>query len=404
MPVSSAEVRESMYNFARRMSLVGTSAVREILKVAGKPDVISFAGGLPAAETFPVSELARAHAELFAEEGRAAMQYSITEGWLPLREWIASRMRLKGIDADPSRVLITTGSQQGIDLVGKAFIDAGDKVLVESPSYLAALHSFSIYEASFVTVGSDEQGMNVDEVERILRKDRPKLIYTVPDFQNPCGTTLSLDRRKQLLQLAEKYRVPILEDDPYGELRYTGERVPSLAALDKSGTVIHLSTFSKTLSPGIRLGWAIASGEISHSLIVAKQSSDLHSNSISQRAVARMLQSFDYDGHVQSICALYRERCTAMLAALERYFPEGSHWTHPEGGLFIWVELPGGLNAAELLEEALARHVAFVPGAPFFAGSPRHNFMRLNFSDRPPEMIEVGIQRIGEIAKRRLGK
>ena len=390
------------YRFARRLAGMGASAIREILKVTEQPEVISFAGGLPAPELFPVEELARAHAEVFAEEGAQACQYSTTEGWWPLREWIAGRMRERGVrEAAPKRVLITSGSQQGIDLVGKIFLEPGDTVVVENPCYLAALQVFRGYEARLVAVGSDDEGMRVEEVERAIEgaASRPKVIYVVSQFHNPKGTTLNFERRRRLLEVARRYSVPVVEDDPYGELRYSGATIPPLAALDDEGLVIYLSTFSKTLSPGMRVGWAHASDEIFRALVRAKQAADLHTNTIQQRAAARLLASFDFDAHVERIKTVYGERRDAMLAALAEHFPAGSRWTRPEGGLFLWAELPEGVRAEDLFEEAIAARVAFVPGAPFFAADPRHNFMRLNFSNSSIGAIEAGIKRLGNLLK-----
>jgi 2-aminoadipate transaminase len=388
--------------FARRVSLIGVSAVREILKVTEQPDIISFAGGLPAPELFPVSALQRAHADIFVEDGRAAMQYSTTEGWWPLRQWIADRLKQRGIEADAGRVLITSGSQQGIDLTARILLDAGDSVIVENPCYLAALQAFSAYEASFIPVDSDDRGMNTDQVEQALQRFRAKLIYIVSDFHNPKGTTLSQERRHHLIELSRRYRVPILEDDPYGELRYRGERGPTLASLDRDGLVIYLGTFSKTLSPGMRIGWALASEDIFHSLVMAKQAVDLHTSTIQQRAVAHMLCGFEYDEHVAELCKVYGERSRAMIESLRRHFPEGTRWTSPDGGLFLWVELPEQLRGEDLLKEAICEKVAFVPGAPFFASEAKHNFIRLNFSNSPPDVIDEGIKRIAGIIKRRL--
>jgi len=379
---------------SRRMNRIKASAIREILKVTERPDILSFAGGLPAPEAFPIAELARAHAETFDREGAAALQYSTTEGFAPLRAWIAERMRKRGLAATPEQVLITTGSQQGIDLVAKVLLDPGDVVVVESPSYLAALQVFESYEAGFATVGSDEHGMRVDQLERVLRRSKPKLVYLVPTFQNPKGTTLALERREQLARLAAEHGVPVLEDDPYGELRFSGAELPPVAALERRAPIIYLSTFSKTLAPGLRIGWAVGAAETVRALTVAKQAADLHTSSIAQRAVARMLESFDYPAHVSRIRALYGERRDAMLDALAREFPVGATWTRPEGGLFLWVCLPGGVDAAQLLPQALREHVAFVPGAPFFARAPDRSCLRLNFSNQPPELIAEGIRRL----------
>jgi len=390
------------YPFARRLSRMGVSAIREILKVTEQPNVISFAGGLPAPELFPVAALAQAHAEVFAEEGAEACQYGTTEGWLPLREWIAARMRARGIStAVPSRVLITSGSQQGIDLVAKIFLDPGDIVIVEDPCYLAALQVFGGFEARLISVGSDDDGMRVDEVERALSEAEhlPKFIYVVSQFHNPKGTTLALERRRQLLEIARRFGVAILEDDPYGELRYRGAPLPPLAAMDTDGLVIYLSTFSKTLSPGIRIGWTHSSAEVFQALVRAKQAADLHTNTIQQRAAARLLATFDFDAHVERIKTVYGERRDAMLAALTEYFPVECRWTRPDGGLFLWVELPEGVSAEQLFDQAIRERVAFVPGAPFFVAAPRRNFMRLNFSNCRPDLIHDGIGRLGSLLK-----
>ncbi len=404
MTASAKETPERVqYHLARRVSKIGVSAVREILKVTERPEIISFAGGLPAPEMFPVQALARAHAEVFVQDGAAALQYSTTEGFRPLRQWIGKRMQAARVDSSADRILITSGSQQGIDLVARVFLDPGDSVIVENPCYLAALQTFSGFEASFIAVGSDELGIRVDEVERALRTANPKLIYVVSNFHNPKGTTLSLERREQLVALSRRYGVPILEDDPYGELRYRGAAIAPLAALDSSGLVIYLSTFSKTLSPGVRIGWVAAGEEIIRVLTIAKQATDLHTGTLSQHAVARMLSSFDYAGHLKRLCSVYGARCAAMLGALEREFPEETRWTRPDGGLFVWVELPGKVRGEDLLRDVLREGVAFVPGSSFFAKDARRNFIRLNFSNRPPEMIDEGIRRIGSMLKRRLG-
>ena len=400
----SQPISDRKYRFARRMSTITVSTVREILKVTEQPDVISFAGGLPAPELFPVEAIAEAHAAVFREDGRGALQYSTTEGWAPLRQWIADRLIGKGIAAASDRILITSGSQQGIDLVARLFLDAGDGVVVENPCYLAALQAFSAFEGSFLPVDSDDDGMRVDQVERVLQQSRAKLIYVVSDFHNPKGTTLSLERREQLIEISRRHRIPILEDDPYGELRYRGQRVPPLAAMDKEGLVIQLSTFSKTLSPGMRLGWVAASDEIIQGLIVTKQAADLHTTTVEQRAAAKLLTSFDYAGHIAELRQVYGERCTTMLDSLERHFPASTKWTRPEGGLFIWVELPASLNAEDVLAEALREKVAFVPGNSFFASGDRKHFMRLNFSNRPAEMIDTGIARLGNIIKRMINQ
>lgn len=389
---------------ARRMSKVKTSAVREILKVAERPDVLSFAGGLPAPELFPLEAIAEAYAEVLGStEGRAALQYSTTEGYGPLREWICKHLGSYGVRAEAEQVLITSGSQQGIDLVGKVLLDRGDVVVVENPSYLAALQAFGAYEASFAVVGSDDHGMRVEELERLVVRRRPKLIYVVADFHNPKGTSLSLERRMALVKLAQRHRIPILEDNPYGELRFRGGLLPPLAALDDEGVVIHLSTFSKTLAPGLRIGWAVGPRELIRAMTVCKQAADLHTATLAQRAAAKLLERFDYGSHLQRLRGVYGERCQAMLTALERHMPEGTRWTRPDGGMFVWVELPHGLSGDTLLPKALQQRVAFVPGSAFFAEDPRPEFIRLNYSNRPPEVIDEGLRRLGAVMREQEG-
>jgi len=385
------------FPLAQRMSRMKASAVREILKVAERPDVLSFAGGLPAPELFPVEAIAQAHADVLADDGRAALQYSTTEGYGPLREWIASHLAERDLHVATDQVLITNGSQQGIELVAKMMLDPGDVVLVENPSYLAALQTFSGFEVNFAVVGSDNDGMRVDDLERVVAERKPKLIYLVPNFQNPKGTTLSLERRHALVRFAQRHRILILEDNPYGELRFRGEHLPSLASLDTEGVVLNLGSFSKTLAPGLRLGFAVGPRELIRHLTVIKQATDLHTATLAQRAAARLLTRFDFNAHLEQLRAVYGERCQTMLSALEKHMPAGTRWTVPEGGMFIWVELPRGMSADALFPLALDKRVAFVPGSPFFASEPRSEFMRLNYSNRPPELIDEGMRRLGAV-------
>lgn len=382
---------------AQRMSRMKTSAVREILKVAERPDILSFAGGLPAPELFPVEAIAQAHAEVFAKEGPAAMQYSTTEGYGPLREWIRQYNAERGLHTSVEQLLITAGSQQGIDLVAKVMLDPGDVVVVENPSYLAALQNFDGYQARIEYVGSDDQGMRVDELEALATRCKPKLIYIVPNFHNPKGTTLSLERRHALVRFAQRHRVLILEDNPYGELRFRGEALPSLASLDDMGVVVQLGTFSKTLAPGLRIGWAVGSRELTRSLTIVKQSTDLHTATLAQRATAKLLSWFDYNSHLTQLRATYGQRCQAMIDALETHMPEGMRWTNPDGGMFLWAELPRGLRGEDILPRAIEQKVAFVPGSPFFAANPKAECIRLNFSNRPPELIDEGMRRLASV-------
>ena len=385
------------FPLARRMARMEASAIREILKVAERPDVLSFAGGLPAPELFPIDAIADAHARVLAREGAAALQYSATEGFVPLRDWISTRLRAAGIDCDVERTLITTGSQQGIDLAARVLVNPGDRVAVENPSYIAALQVFSGYEARFAAVASDHDGLQVDDLERQHAAEPVKLVYVVPNFENPKGTTLSLARRHALVSFAQRHGVPILEDDPYGELRFEGTPLPSLAALDDMGVVVHLGTFSKTLAPGLRVAWAVGPIEVLRAMTVAKQATDLHSASLTQRAVSAMFERFDYEAHLTTLRRVYGERRTTMLAALDRHMPPGTGWTQPEGGMFTWVELPGRLRAEDIFEAALAVKVAFVPGSPFYAVEKRYDTLRLNFSNRPPDLIDDGMARLGQV-------
>jgi 2-aminoadipate transaminase len=387
--------------FAKRMDSLEVSTVREILKVTEMPQVISFAGGLPAPELFPTQAMARAFYQVLSEEGSSALQYSTTEGFTPLRRWIADRMETRGFQALPQQIMVTSGSQQGLDLVAKVLLDIGDKVLVARPTYLAAIQTFSLFQARFVTVDSDEFGMNIEEAaEQIGRHPEIKLVYLVPNFQNPSGTTLSLERRRRLLEVCQRHGVRILEDDPYGELRYRGESLPSIMSMDDSGMVIYLSTFSKIMAPGMRLGWIIAEPQTYQQLVIAKQATDLHTNTVAQRAAHRYLSENSADEHIARIRAVYGERCMAMLDALTKYFPPGVLWTRPEGGMFVWVELPESVNSEDLLTRAIEEKIAFVPGAPFFADQKRHNFMRLNFSNQSTQKIEEGIARLASVLTR----
>ncbi len=385
-------------DFSRRIDAAESSAVREILKVTEKPEIISFAGGLPAPEFFPTAPMAEAFRHVITIDGARALQYSTTEGHAPLRELIAQRMQAKGIRAEANNILVTSGSQQGLDLLAKVLVNAGDKILVERPTYLAALQAFSLYEANFITVASDDEGMDVEDAERQLRANPDiKFIYLVANFQNPSGTTLGLERRKRLMQLALQYGVRILEDDPYGELRYRGEMLPPIKSLDEEGLVIHLSTFSKTITPGLRVAWLVAEPKIYAKLVIAKQATDLHTNTVSQFAVHHYLTENDAAQHLAKLRGVYGERCRVMLAALGQYFPANVRWTKPEGGMFLWVELPPHFNTSQLLPAAIQAKVAFVPGAPFFANEKPQNFLRLNFSNQTPERIELGIKTLAEV-------
>ena len=382
------------------------SAVRELLKITEQPGFISFAGGLPAPELFPLEEVAAVSKRILAEAGPVALQYSATEGYRPLRQFIAQRLQSDGVVAGIDNVLITTGSQQGLDLVGKILVDPGDAVVVESPTYLAALQAWNAYEAEFVGVASDGCGMEVDGLERVVARE-PKMIYCQPNFQNPSGVTLTRARREGLVEFVHRHGVPVVEDDPYHELRFEGDHLPGLMALEATqqpdteqyhGNVIALGTFSKVLAPGLRVSWVVAAAPVIAQLTLAKQGTDLHTSTFDQMIAYELLRSGFLEGHKQIIVQTYRERRDAMLDAVANCFPRGARWTRPLGGMFLWVELPETIDTAELLPRAMEQQVAFVPGAAFHVDGTGHHTMRLNFSNSTPEQIREGISRVaGEL-------
>ena len=387
----------TQFKYSKRVPADGTDAVGAILQAAADPKIISFAGGLPAPELFPVKEMKAAVDKVFEEHGQEAMQYGAAKGVTALREVIQQHVKEKeDVDSELDNVLVTTGSEQALDLVGKAFVDPGDTVLVEQPTYLCALDVFRSYGANFASVEMDEDGMKMDALEEALKANpNTKLIYTVPNFQNPTGRTMTEERRKQLAELAEKYDVYVLEDNPYGEIRFAGQHVPAVKSFDKSGHVFYMSTFSKTLAPGFRLGWLVADEDVVNKLTVLKQSADLHTDNLAQFAVAQFFADNDVDAHVKEISALYGKRKDLMLEGIKKYFPEGVKYTDPEGGMFLWVEVPGVDDTVELFKECLEHDVAFVPGDPFFAGEVQPGAFRLNYSNMKEDQIEVGLKRLG---------
>lgn len=390
------------FEFAERMNNLEASVIREILKVTERPEVISFAGGLPAPETFPIEAIKEANQKVLEESGRKALQYSTTEGYNPLRKWIAERMN-KTLNTDFSfeNILITHGSQQGLDLLGKIFLNKDDVVLCESPTYLAAISAFKAYECNFIEVPTDKEGMIVDELEKILKTTKNvKLIYTIPTFQNPTGITWTLERRKGVSELADKYNTIVIEDNPYGELRFKGENLPALKSFDKTGNVVCLGTFSKIFCPGYRIAWVAAHKDIIEKLVVIKQSTDLQCNTIAQMEIAKFLELNDIDKHIGKIRELYKKRCNLAMETMEKEFPENVSFNRPDGGLFSWVELPSNVNARELLEECLKQNVAFVPGGPFFPNGGKENYFRINYSNMPEERIVEGLKILGRIIKK----
>lgn len=388
--------------FADRTERMQASDIREILKVTAMPEVISLAGGLPAPEVFPIEEFRAAFDRVLASQGAIALQYSASEGYRPLREYLAARLQRFGARCTADNILITTGSQQALDLIGKIFLNPGDKVLLEKPSYLGAIQAFESYQASYVLVPMDEGGMVTDGLAELLSKERVKFIYALPNFQNPSGRTMSLERRCQLVEVANRHGVPIVEDDPYGELRYEGQHLPSLKSMDTEDLVISLGTFSKILAPGLRLAWMVLPDKLFDMVLLAKQPADLHTSTIAQMVTWDICQDGFVERHLSTIKSVYHERRDAMLDALEAHFPLNARWTKPEGGLFVWAELPEEIDARELLVEAVREKVSFVPGQSFFADGSGTNTMRLNFSNVTPERLKLGVERLGRALEKRL--
>jgi 2-aminoadipate transaminase len=387
--------------FARRLDGMKASEIRELLKITQRPEVISFAGGLPAPELFPVEDLKVVMADVLDREGPQALQYSTTEGHPGLRAAIALRLNSQlGTAFDASSILVTSGSQQGLDLTGKVFLDDGDEVLCESPTYLGAINAFRAYRPRFVEVPTDDDGMVPAELERsIAGCRRPKLIYVVPNFQNPSGRTWSLERRHALLGAAARHGLVVIEDDPYGQLCYEGTTPPALASLPGGATVVYLGTFSKIFCPGMRIGWLAAPREIYEKCALVKQGADLHTSTLAQYQILAYLERFDIDASIARIREVYRRRRDAMLRAVESEFPPGVSWTRPRGGLFVWATLPEDVSARDVLARALQRNVAFVPGGSFFPDGGHENTMRLNFSNMPEERIAEGIARLGAVLR-----
>jgi 2-aminoadipate transaminase len=396
------------YRYAHRTQKMGSSVIRELLKLTEQPDIISFGGGLPAPEVFPLHEFREACYYVLDHFGPQSLQYSTTEGYRPLREMIARHNARYSVEVDADNILITSGSQQALDFIGRLFINRGDYIVVESPTYLGALQAWNAYGAQYIAVRADEHGMIVDELEAALRIG-PKFIYILPNFQNPGGSTLSLERRKKLVEIADKYGVPIIEDDPYGQLRYEGDHIPSVVSLDSefrgpngghySGNVIYLSTFSKLLAPGLRLAWVIAPPEVIRKLVMAKQAADLHTSSFNQYVAFEVAKGGFLDEHVKVIRATYKQRRDVMIEMMEEMFPAGVTWRKPQGGMVLWGILPEGMDAAEVLKRAIAKKVAFVPGEAFHPTGGGKNTMRLNFSYSSPDTIREGITRLGTTLK-----
>jgi len=384
--------------YSDRILNTPSSFIREILKVTETDDVISFAGGLPNPVSFPIEALRESIDRAITKHGSSLFQYSTTEGYLPLREYIAARYKQRfDLEYEPGDILITTGSQQALDLIGKVLVNKGDGIVIEEPGYLGAIQAFCMCEPSFLPVTLEEDGLILEELESVLQHNKVKLVYTVPNFQNPSGLTYSLERRNAICEILSRYDVALIEDDPYGELRFRGESLPYIGAGRLENSILH-GTFSKTVSPGMRLGFIITKNkQLMKHLVTAKQGADLHTNIFAQHVIHEYLVHNAYEDHIKTIIALYKEQADAMIAAMKTYFPPQVSYTEPEGGMFIWATLQNGQSALELFPQAMEKKIAFVPGDPFYTAKSNVNAMRLNYTNATPELIQEGIKRLGSI-------
>lgn len=395
-------------HFAERTKEMKASEVRELLKLLQVPGMISFAGGFPNPETFPTELIRKIVDDILKRDGPQALQYGITEGYPPLRESVADRMNKKGMDVSKDNILITSGSQQVIDLMGKMFIDPGDIVVVSAPTYLAALTSFNAYQAAFESIPIDKDNMRMDlfedKIKKLARRGRPpEIVYVLPNFHNPAGVTMPEKSRKRLIDLASDYDLIVLEDDPYSELRYSGEPIPPVKSFDDEGRVVYMGTFSKILAPGLRTGWLVADPEILRKLVIAKQSTDVCTNVLSQRIAHEYMVQGHIDSQIEKIKKIYGRKLDLMLKGLEEYAPSEIKWVRPQGGMFLWVTLPETIDSGDLLAKALKKRVAFVTGKAFFV-DPRDgkNAMRLNFTHPADDMITEGLKRLGSVMNQEL--
>jgi len=394
------------HHFSRRVAGAKRSAIRELLKLTEQPDIISFGGGLPAPETFPHEEMAEIAADMIRNNYSNVLQYGLTEGSKTLRQAVCDWLTPQGIEVTIHELLVTTASQQALDLLCKAFIDPGDVIFCGLPTYLGAVQAFTLFQVDKIGVPLEDDGMDLDELERRIERAKAegktlKAVYVIPDFQNPSGITMSLEKRKRLLEIAQREDLLIFEDNPYGHLRFAGEPVPSICSLDKEGRVILLLTFSKTLCAGLRLAVMLARGDLMDALVRAKQATDLCTSKLTQHLAAQYMIRYGLEKHLKEIRPIYRKKRDAMIAALERYMPEdeGIRWTEPEGGLFVWMRLPEGIDATDLLKDAIEHKVAYVPGTSAYVDGGGRNTLRLAFSLATPEVIDEGIRRLAEVVK-----
>jgi len=390
-------MKSAFYTFSARTKRMKASIIREILKVSNRPGMTSFAGGLPAPETFPLKDFEDAVSDALRQDGTRALQYTLTEGHLGLKSYLCRWLKKQNIFCTPDQMLLTHGSQQALDLLGKIFLGPGDSVLVEDPTYLGAIQSFNAYEPRYITVPIDADGLITTELEKTLARRTARFAYTVPTFQNPAGVTMTLERRKDFLKIASKNRLPIVEDDPYGILRFKGNHVPSLYSLAKGKGVIYLSTFSKLLSPGIRLGFVVAEKEVIRQLVYAKQAADLQTNTLIQYAVYHYCKKGYLEKHLPTIISDYARRAAVMMEAIQKHFPADVQCFEPQGGMFVWCQLPTGIKASAVFAKAIRHQVAFVDGSVFFANGGGENTFRLNFTNSTDAAIRAGIARLGKV-------
>ncbi len=386
--------------YAERIAGLKSSAIRDILKLTSREGMISFAGGLPAPELFPLKELGEAAQRVLSKYGSNALQYTITEGLIPLRKKIVQTLPPGPMRLALNNVIITQGSQQGLELIAKLYLDKGSVVYTETPSYLGALQAFRLFQTDITAIATDNQGILPAALREAVKKRKPAFLYLMPNFQNPTGVSLSADRRREIVEISKENDLLVVEDDPYGELYFEGEKQPSLFTLSEGGNVIYLSTFSKTIAPGLRVAFAAADEEIAGKLAMIKQGTDLQTNTLGQYIVNEYLESGLIPEHLRKLRTTYRARRDLMLAAMKKHFPSTAAWNCPGGGMFLWVSLPGNWNARDILLRCIEHNVAFVPGQEFFPDGSGSNTMRMNFSNASPENIELGIKRMGEVLKK----
>lgn len=395
---------------SKRTGEMKASEIRELLKLAQDKDIISFGGGLPSPDSFPVKIVEKLSNKILKKYGTSPLQYGITEGIPELRKTLVGRMKKFGIKCKEDNIIVTNGTQEALDLTTKIFVDPEDKIALEVPTYLGAVCCFRIYQSRFLTVGMDLFGMKTEELEKKLRKmnssgrKRVKFIYAIPNFHNPAGVTMSLERRKHLVEIAEKYNIPVVEDDPYVELRFSGKHIRSIKSLDKSGLVVYMSTFSKIFAPGMRLGWIVAEKELARKITILKQGTDLCTNIFCQYLANEYIKTGAMDRQIPKTRLLYRKKRDIMTEAIKKYFPEGCKCSKPDGGMFLWVTLPKKIDTKKMFREAVKHKVAYIHGAAFCVDGSGHNAMRLNFSNADTDKIELGIKRLGNLIKNKMKK